>query len=122
MKQIDLKFGGKLYMEWYGEQEEKERIKIFDSEKNYLDYFSVEALEDTAEMNHESVQDALDRIADRVSQKDTIEEVLQYLCVDYYAVYTNKKAIAKAMHISSSAVALNEYVNRIGKYYVEICV
>jgi len=44
MKEIKLKFGGSIFIEEFGDQEEKERIKVFDSNMGYLDYLSVELI------------------------------------------------------------------------------
>jgi len=44
MKEIKLKFGGSIFIEELGDQEENERIKVFDSNMGYLDYFPVESI------------------------------------------------------------------------------
>jgi len=44
MREVKLKFGGSIFIEEFGDQEEKERIKVFDSNMGYLDYFPVESI------------------------------------------------------------------------------
>lgn len=115
MKQITLKFGGTIYMEWYGEQEEEDRIKVFDSDKEFLDYFSVESLEEVRSMYKGlSIQDLLDVYADKMAEKESVEALLNYLHVNWLAIYPNKTALCKAEGLDAS----NEWVNHIGKYYV----
>lgn len=115
MKEITLKFGGTIYMEWYGEQEEEDRIKVFDSDQEYLDYFSVESLDETRSMYKGlSIQDILDVYADLMAEKESVEAFLDYLGVNWLALYPNETALYKAEGLEAS----NEWVNHIGKYYV----
>ena len=115
MKEITLKFGGTIYMEWYGEQEEEDRIKVFDSDKEYLDYFSVESLDETRSMYKGlSIQDILDVYADLMAEKENIEAFLDYLGVEWRAIYPSVAALRKTEGLEVT----NEWVNHIGKYYV----
>ena len=115
MKEITLKFGGTIYMEWYGEQEEEDRIKVFDSDKEYLDYFSVEGLQDTAyQYPGMSIQDILDFMGNKMAEKESIEALLDNLGVNWLAIYPS----AAALHKTEGLEVTNEWVNHIGKYYV----
>lgn len=115
MKEITLKFGGTIYIEWYCEQEEEDRIKVFDSDKGYLDYFSVESLEETRSMYKGlSIQDLLDVYADNMAEKESVEALLDYLGINWLAIYPSAAALRK---VEGLEVA-NEWVNHIGKYYV----
>lgn len=115
MKEITLKFGGTIYMEWYGEQEEEDRIKVFDSDKEYLDYFSVESLEETRSMYKGlSMQDLLDDYADVMAGKESVEALLGYLEINWLAIYPSAAALRKTEGLELT----NEWVNHIGKYYV----
>lgn len=117
MKEIALKFGGTIYMENLGEQEEEERIKIFDSDKNYLDDFGIEILEDTAKMHPNTcVQDVIDDYAAKMAEKESVEALLDYLGLDWIGVFSSESALYKATGCDSK----NEWVNHIGKYLVKI--
>ena len=120
MKQIDLRFGGKLYMELYGEQEEKDRIKIYDSDKEYLDYFSVESLQEMANMNQKSVQDILDEYAEKMSEKENVIDLLDWLCIEWEAVWPNKFRAMETLDMNIQEFSQNEWINRIGNYYIKI--
>ena len=120
MKQIDLKFGGKIYMELYGEQEEKYRIKIYDSDKEYLDYFSVESLQEMADMNQKSVQDILDEYAEKMSEKENVIDLLDWLCIEWEAVWPNKFRAMETLDMNIQEFSQNEWINRIGNYYIKI--
>lgn len=121
MKEITLKFGGTIYMEWYGEQEEEDRIKVFDSDKEYLDYFSVESLDETRSMYKGlSIQDILDVYADLMAEKESVEAFLDYLGVEWRAIYPNKAALIKATDRDVHEIDEDEWINHIGKYYVEV--
>lgn len=121
MKEITLKFGGTIYMEYFGEQEEEDRIKVFDSDKEYLDYFSVEGLEETRQMySGMSIQDLLDAYAEQMEEKESVEALLDYLGVGWYAIYPNKAALIIATDRDVHEIDEDEWINHIGKYYVEV--
>lgn len=121
MKEITLKFGGTIYMEWYGEQEEEDRIKVFDSDKEYLDYFSVERLDETRRVYWGlSIQDLLDDYADVMAGKESVEALLDYLNIDWYAIYPSKAALIEATDRDVHEIDEDEWINHIGKYYIEV--
>lgn len=121
MKQIDLKFGGKIYMELYGKQEEKDRIKIYDSDKEYLDYFTVESLQEMADMNQESVQDVLDGYADSITKDvNSVVNLLDWLGIEWEGIWPNKFRAMETLHMDIHEFENNEWINRIGNYYIKI--
>ena len=82
----------------------------------YLDYFSVEALRDTAhQYPGMSIQDVLDTISEKIEEdKESIETLLDYLGINWLAIYPSAAALRKVEGLE----ATNEWVNHIGKYYV----
>lgn len=121
MKEITLKFGGTIYMEYFGEQEEEDRIKVFDSDKEYLDYFSVESLDETRNMYGSlSIQDLLDVYADKMAEKESVEALLDFLGVEWRAIYPSKAALIEATNRDVHEIDADEWINHIGKYYVEV--
>lgn len=121
MKEIELKFDGKIYIESFGEQEEEDRIKVFDSDKEYLDYFSVESLAEMAEIyDGMRIQDMLDVYAAKMEEKEGVVELLDFLCINWYGIYPNKAALIKATGMDIHEVDNNEWINHIGEYYILI--
>lgn len=118
MKEITLKFGGSIYMENFGEQEEEDRIKVFDSDKRYLDHFTVEPLEKARSIYKGlSIQkDLLDVYADQMAEKESVEALLNYLGINWMGIFPNEHALHRVTGLSSK----NEWVNHIGEYFVEI--
>lgn len=118
MKEITLKFGGSIYMENFGEQEEEDRIKVFDSDKEYLDHFTVESLEETRSMYEglSTQEDLLDVYADQMAEKENVEALLDYLGINWMGIFPDERALHRETGLSSK----NEWVNHIGKYFVEI--
>lgn len=120
MKEIKLKFGGKIYIESFGEQEEKDRIKIYDSDEEYLDYFTVESLQEMADMNEKSVQDILDEYAEKMSEKENVIDLLDWLAIEWEAIWPNKFRAMEALDMDIHEFDQNEWINHIGKYYIEV--
>ena len=121
MKQVDLKFGGKIYFEPYGEQEEKDRIKIYDSDKEYLDYFTVESLQEMADINQTSVQGILNGCADIITEDiDNVVNLLDWLGIEWEAIWPNKFRAMETLHMDIHEFENNEWINHIGNYYIKI--
>lgn len=117
MKEITLKFGGSIYMENFGEQEEEDRIKVFDSGKEYLTDFLVETLEDTAKIcPNLGVQGVLDVYSGEMVEKESVDALLAYLGINWMGIFPDERALYRATGLNSK----NEWVNHIGKYFVEI--
>ena len=116
MKQVDLKFGGKIYIEWYGEQEEEDRIKIYDSDGKCLDYFTVESLQKMADLySGMSIQGVLDFMGGKIEEDtESVEALLDFLGINWLAIYPSAAALRKVEGLEVT----NEWVNHIGKYYV----
>lgn len=127
MKPIKTKFGT-LYVENFKEREEKDRIKIFDSQKRYLDYFSIEYLEEYSKINNCTKCQQLNKYFDGLKQCSEIKNALHYLGVSYQEVSSDWTAIANLLeeitgyeYKTEEQLMSNEWVNKIGKYYILIC-
>ena len=104
-------------MEDFGDQEEKDRIKVFDSDIEYLDHFTVETLEETRSIYKGlSIEDLLDVYADQMAEKESVEALLDYLGINWIGIFPDERALYRATGLNSK----NEWVNHIGKYFVEI--
>ena len=133
MKQINTKFGILYIEEWEfdrhkpWQREEEDRVKIFDSNKNYLDHFSAEMVEEDAEHDNVTPQELLDQRASKLATFNTIKELLDWLGVDYEFVGTKEETIAYLHNELNWDLPSedynpldNEWVNKIGDYYIVV--
>lgn len=131
MREIKTKFGP-LFIEEYafdhhipGQREEEDRIKIFDSEKRYLDYFMVEYLEEAAEINGHSPEKELQLYIDHLERCNTIEDLVDNSVAEGYEfITTDWKKVAEYFdaekYTTEESLLDNEWVNKIGNYYVVV--
>ena len=125
LKEIKTKWGSIYIEELFSKREEEERIKIYDSNKKYMDYFDVEHLQNCAdEMKHSLRWEYCTRIQNLI-ETEYIEDLAQLIYSDLHASFTTKnwKKGAEFLKINISHCTLtefkeNEYVNQIGDYYV----
>ena len=122
MKRIELRFGGAIYMEEFHERKEKDRVNIYDSDQNYLSHLPVAMLERYAEQFPGlAMQDILDTKAQTIRELSDIVSVLNYLRLDWMAIYRNGKFVERLHGFETSAELCNyEWVNRLGNFYVEL--
>ena len=89
MKQINTKFETIYIEEWEfdrhkpWQREEEDRVKIFDSNERYLDYFSADSIEENAGYDNITPQELLDKYASDFANMETIEEFLDELGIEY---------------------------------------
>ena len=133
MKQINTKFGTIYIEEWEfdrhkpWQREEEDRVKIFDSNENYIDYLSAELVEESAEYEHITPQELLDKHASKLANAKTIEDLLDMLDIDYEFVGTKDETIAYLHNELNWDLPSedynpldNEWVNKIGDYYIVV--
>jgi hypothetical protein len=145
MKEIKTKFGV-IYIEdlEYDHhrptmREEEDRIKIFDSDMRYMDYWSMETLYEQADMTNQSLEavyeeiikryeraDSLDAICPDIRYENTdIEKFVLFMVVDG-SLEVRESHVIDAMFSPNSRETLlsfikdHEWVNRIGNYYLAI--
>lgn len=117
MREINTKWG-KIYIEDYEfdrhkpyQRAEEDRIKLFDSDKRYLDYYD-------ADMTREEYDDIIDGI-------ENAKEIDDFL-YDFQFYGTEKEVYDWIYDISDihedvadeNGVPLNEFINRIGETYL----
>ena len=118
MREINTKWG-KIYIEDYEfdrhrpyQREEEDRIKLFDSDQRYLDYYD-------AEMTREEYDDIIDGIENAKEIDDFLYE---------FIFYGNKEDTIKwvketygedeELFIDHNGKPTNEFINRIGETYL----
>lgn len=111
---------GKFYIENFDEREEKDRVKIYDSDENYLDYLPLEE-DDTP------IKEQYNHYVEMLESFKTIEVLLDWLNCNYEFFGTKKETI-QYLHEelnwdlpSKDYNPLdNEWVNRIGNIYIVV--
>lgn len=115
MREINTKWGP-VYIEDYEfdrhkpyQREEEDRIKLFDSDKNYLDYYP-------ADISHEEYEDIIDGIRKADELDDSLYEMEAYGSKEWLESYL--KLHYKDIHIVNENGERNEFINRIGNTYI----
>lgn len=111
---------GKFYIENFDEREEKDRVKIYDSDENYLDYLPLEE-DDTP------IEEQYNNYVEMLESFKTIEEMMDWLVCDYEFI-GDKEEIINYLHDELNwelpsedyDPLKNEWINRIGDVYILI--
>lgn len=111
---------GKFYIENFDEREEKDRVKIYDSDENYLDYLPIEEYDTPIEEQYDNYVEMLESFK-------TIEEMLDWLVCDYEFI-GDKEEMIDYLHDELNwelpsedyDPLKNEWINRIGDIYILI--
>ena len=111
---------GKFYIENFDEREEKDRVKIYDSDENYLDYLPIEE-DDTP------IEEQYNNYVEMLESFKTIEEMLDWLVCDCEFI-GNKEEMIDYLHDELNwelpsedyDPLKNEWINRIGDVYILI--
>ena len=130
MKEIKTKFGTIYIEEWEfdhhkpWQREEEDRVKIFDSNENYLDHFSADSIEENAGYNNITPQELLDKYASDFANIETIEEFLDELGIEYDLITKDRAEVVNYLLDfnvdDDSDIEENEWVNKIGDYYIVV--
>lgn len=121
MRKINNKnINGKFYIENFDEREEKDRIKIYDSDENYLDYLPLEE-DDTP------IEEQYNHYVEMLESFKTIEELMDWLVCDCEFI-GDKEEIINYLHDELNwelpsedyDPLKNEWINRIGDVYILI--
>lgn len=133
MKKIETKFGI-LYLEEENDEREKDRIKIYDSEMRYFDYYNLEYLEDG-----KTVTEFVEETAKWIAGRKSLDDLLEGLGIDCYSVSEDWTNLLEDMYngaamfigkwidstdgseITEHTVMENEWVNKVGDTYILLC-
>ena len=107
---------GKFYIENFDEREEEDRVKIYDSDENYLDYLPLEE-DDTP------IEEQYNNYIEMLEQFKTIEEMMDWLVCDCEFIGKKSEAIKYVLTEwnlpdEETDPLDNEWVNRIGDTYI----
>ena len=137
---VNTKYGT-FYIEKYEEREEEDRIKLYDSLERYLDYFTIECIEET----WETFDDFVKEITKKAQSFKHVDELLEWLGINSYTISENWTDLLEDMYgeecwydldterwyiegeygdriyITEKVILDNEYVNKIGNDYILVC-
>jgi hypothetical protein len=124
LNKIKTRFGD-VYIESLISPEEEERIKIFDSNEKYIDYFPFDYIQDNADQKGITLEEEYSHQVQRLRTAISIEELVARITEDIEMISQNPFEIAKALDVDFEdekrilyEVESNEYVNQIGSYYI----
>ena len=123
MRKINNKYLGNFYIEELENREEQDRVKLFDSDENYLDYLPLERYDDTDPTEEEQYQGYIEML----ESFKTVPDLMEWL-VSSWEFIGDKDQTIKYLHEelnwdlpSEDYNPLdNEWVNRIGDVYIVV--
>lgn len=134
MKKIETKFGI-LYLEEENDDREKDRIKIYDSEMRYFDYYNLEYLDED-----QTITEFIEETAKWLAERKSLDDMLEGLGIDSYSTSEDWTDLLEDMYngaaklvdgkwidstdgseITESKVMENEWVNKVGNTYILVC-
>lgn len=111
---------GNFFIENFDEREEEDRVKIYDSDKNYLDYLPIGEDETPIEKQYNNYIEILEQFT-------TVEELMDWLVCDCDFI-GNKEEMINYLHDELNwelpsehyNPLKNEWINMIGDVYILI--
>ena len=121
MRKINNNYLGTFYIEELENREEQDRVKLYDSDENYLDYLPLERYDDTDPTEEEQYQGYIEML----ESFKTVPDLMEWL-VSSWEFIGDKDQTIKYLHEalnwdlpSENYNPLdNEWVNRIGDTYI----
>ena len=119
MRKINNKnINGNFFIENFDEREEQDRVKIYDSDENYLDYLPLKE-DDTP------IEEQYNNYIEMLENFKTVEELLNWLVCDYEFIGNKSEAIKYVLTEwnlpdDECDPLDDEWVNRIGDTYIII--
>ena len=123
MRKINNNYLGDFYIEELENREEQDRVKLYDSDKNYLDYLPL----DQIDVDDTPIEEQYNNYIEMLESFKTIEEMMDWLVCDCEFI-GNKDRTIEYLHKelnwdlpSENYNPLdNEWVNRIGDTYIVV--
>lgn len=117
MREINTKWG-KIYIEDYEfdrhkpyQREEEDRIKLFDSDQRYLDYYP-------GDISREEYEDIIDGIEHSETLDNFLYEMQFYGTEKEVYDWIYETADIHEQFVDENGKPINEYINRIGNIYI----
>ena len=120
MRKIKTNFGD-IYIEEFGDRSrEKGRIKLFDSERRYLNYLSEDVMKIVADEENMSLMEYYEKVTMEIGQCEKIEDFLDYSGCQWVIAVNNTDVFREVSEIDDENLLDNEWVNKIGDWYIKI--
>lgn len=120
MRRIKTNFGD-IYIEEFGDRNrEKGRIKLFDSECRYLNYLSEDVMKIIADEENMSLMEYYEKVTMEIGQCEKIEDFLDYSGCQWVIAVNNTDVFREVSEIDDENLLDNEWVNKIGDWYIKI--
>ena len=120
MRKINNKnINGNFFIENFDEREEQDRVKIYDSDENYLDYLPL----DQIDVDDTRIEEQYNNYIEMLESFKTIEEMMDWLVCDCEFIGKKSEAIKYVLTEwnlpdEETDPLDNEWVNRIGDTYI----
>jgi len=130
MREIQLKFGGSIFIEELDNLDECDRVRIFDSNKKNFQNIPIEILKDKAKRDRVKLQKFFDNLYESFCKIETLDELLRYLDIASFisskhwvdlledGTYDNEDEKDKAYQMSKEEFVESFSIFKIGEYYV----
>lgn len=120
MQKITTKFGD-VYIEEFGDHNrEKGRIKLFDSECRYLNYLSEDMMKIISDEENMSLMEHYEKVIKEIGQCEKIEDFLDYSGCQWIIAVNNIDVFREMSGIDDKNLLDNEWVNKIGEWWIKI--
>lgn len=122
MRKINNNYLGDFYIENLENREEKDRVKLYDSDYKYLDYLPLERYNETDPTFEEQYQGYIEML----ESFKNVPDLMDWLVCDCDFIGSESKTIEHARNVLgweiNNEIDLldNEWVNRIGNVYIVI--
>ena len=119
MRKINNKYLGNFYIEELENREEQDRVKLFDSDENYLDYLPLERYDDT----DPTLEEQYNGYVEMLEGFETVPDLMDWLVCDCDFIGNKLEAIKYVLTEwnlpdEECDPLDNEWVNRIGDVYI----
>lgn len=121
MRKINNNYLGDFYIEELKNREEKDRVKLFDSDENYLDYLPLERYDDT----DPTFEEQYDGYVEMLESFETVPDLMNWLVCSCAFIGNKSEAIKYVLTEwnlpdDECDPLDSEWVNRIGDVYIII--
>ena len=119
MRKINNKYLGNFYIEELENREEQDRVKLFDSNENYLDYLPLERYDDA----DPTLEEQYDEYVKVLEGFKTVPDLMDWLVCDCDFIGNKSETIKYILTEwnlpdDECDPLDNEWVNRIGDVYI----
>lgn len=125
MKKINNNYLGTFYIEEFENREEQDRVKLFDSDENYLDYLPLEVYDES----DPSLEEQYTEYIKMLESFKTVKDLMDWLYICYTFIGSKEEVVTKWNEIydycnwkmnNDKDIEDNEWINRIGDVYILI--